>query len=157
MVLFRIGYTPQSGCEADAHPGLGIFWRERKAAVFQSEFGRTDGKLCIPIQPLQPLRRKEFFRFPVIDFGCAASVKQAGIKSCHWSNSRFAVGESFPKSLLRSEEHTSELQSHLNLVCRLLLEKKNEAIKLVSHRLDVCVFTVLHHHVVQLTRRLFGD
>src|SRR5260370_30757627 len=27
-------------------------------------------------------------------------------------------------ALLRSEEHTSELQSHLNLVCRLLLEKK---------------------------------
>src|SRR5260370_18195692 len=27
----------------------------------------------------------------------------------------------------RSEEHTSELQSHLNLVCRLLLEKKNNA------------------------------
>src|SRR3954467_14270038 len=26
----------------------------------------------------------------------------------------------------RSEEHTSELQSHDNLVCRLLLEKKNE-------------------------------
>src|SRR5260370_26927042 len=26
--------------------------------------------------------------------------------------------------ILRSEEHTSELQSHLNLVCRLLLEKK---------------------------------
>src|SRR5260370_25209502 len=28
----------------------------------------------------------------------------------------------------RSEEHTSELQSHLNLVCRLLLEKKNTPI-----------------------------
>src|SRR5690242_20767794 len=27
----------------------------------------------------------------------------------------------------RSEEHTSELQSHVNLVCRLLLEKKNES------------------------------
>src|SRR5260370_1020897 len=27
----------------------------------------------------------------------------------------------------RSEEHTSELQSHLNLVCRLLLEKKNNS------------------------------
>src|SRR5438477_9886424 len=26
----------------------------------------------------------------------------------------------------RSEEHTSELQSHVNLVCRLLLEKKNQ-------------------------------
>src|SRR5207237_9187678 len=30
---------------------------------------------------------------------------------------------------LRSEEHTSELQSHLNLVCRLLLEKK----KIITH------------------------
>src|SRR5260370_26422868 len=29
---------------------------------------------------------------------------------------------------LRSEEHTSELQSHLNLVCRLLLEKKKQQI-----------------------------
>src|SRR2546430_5607203 len=29
---------------------------------------------------------------------------------------------------LRSEEHTSELQSQSNLVCRLLLEKKNSAI-----------------------------
>src|SRR5260370_18789 len=28
---------------------------------------------------------------------------------------------------VRSEEHTSELQSHLNLVCRLLLEKKKES------------------------------
>src|SRR5260370_25271058 len=28
----------------------------------------------------------------------------------------------------RSEEHTSELQSHLNLVCRLLLEKKKKTI-----------------------------
>src|SRR5260370_12082457 len=31
-----------------------------------------------------------------------------------------------PSSIIRSEEHTSELQSHLNLVCRLLLEKKNK-------------------------------
>src|SRR5690242_21292757 len=29
----------------------------------------------------------------------------------------------------RSEEHTSELQSHVNLVCRLLLEKKKKKIK----------------------------
>src|SRR4029077_21298047 len=28
----------------------------------------------------------------------------------------------------RSEEHTSELQSHLNLVCRLLLEKKTKIV-----------------------------
>src|SRR5260370_15685955 len=34
------------------------------------------------------------------------------------------TGKSRDLDLPRSEEHTSELQSHLNLVCRLLLEKK---------------------------------
>src|SRR5690242_20949305 len=29
-------------------------------------------------------------------------------------------------AVTRSEEHTSELQSHVNLVCRLLLEKKKK-------------------------------
>src|SRR5207237_10237237 len=34
---------------------------------------------------------------------------------------------------IRSEEHTSELQSHLNLVCRLLLEKKKKRAHRVRH------------------------
>src|SRR5260370_3426641 len=38
----------------------------------------------------------------------------------------------------RSEEHTSELQSHLNLVCRLLLEKKKHTSALQSHLNLVC-------------------
>src|SRR2546422_4033889 len=33
-----------------------------------------------------------------------------------------------PDHLQRSEEHTSELQSRLQLVCRLLLEKKNATV-----------------------------
>src|SRR5690242_21088941 len=33
------------------------------------------------------------------------------------------------KLRVRSEEHTSELQSHVNLVCRLLLEKKKKKSK----------------------------
>src|SRR5260370_28690263 len=36
------------------------------------------------------------------------------------------AGETAVAEPLRSEEHTSELQSHLNLVCRLLLEKKKK-------------------------------
>src|SRR5438132_10065971 len=41
------------------------------------------------------------------------------------------LGEAFPAEglrigYLRSEEHTSELQSHSDLVCRLLLEKKKK-------------------------------
>src|SRR5690242_21115233 len=39
----------------------------------------------------------------------------------------------------RSEEHTSELQSHVNLVCRLLLEKKNtpECLRIVTFNAPV--------------------
>src|SRR5256885_8017170 len=43
---------------------------------------------------------------------------------------------------LRSEEHTSELQSPCNLVCRLLLEKKKKinsiVLKYSSDRIEVC-------------------
>src|SRR5947207_9970949 len=39
----------------------------------------------------------------------------------------------FSEPLVRSEEHTSELQSHSDLVCRLLLEKKKT--KLSHHKL----------------------
>src|SRR5260370_15884474 len=42
----------------------------------------------------------------------------------------------------RSEEHTSELQSHLNLVCRLLLEKKNNkstTYRVQSHTCTTCI------------------
>src|SRR5260370_42414859 len=44
----------------------------------------------------------------------AASLSSGGITAPFLSKER------------RSEEHTSELQSHLNLVCRLLLEKKKK-------------------------------
>src|SRR5260370_11061864 len=40
----------------------------------------------------------------------------------------------------RSEEHTSELQSHLNLVCRLLLEKKTE-MKTITSIIMITVFS----------------
>ena len=42
------------------------------------------------------------------------------------------IDASAPKFFGRSEEHTSELQSHVNLVCRLLLEKK---ISSLAHKL----------------------
>src|SRR5207237_8562831 len=56
--------------------------------------------------------RRAGHRGPAVAVGGAARAQAAG-----------------PHRLLhhpRSEEHTSELQSHLNLVCRLLLEKKKK-------------------------------
>src|SRR2546429_6079386 len=46
-------------------------------------------------------------------------------KSLVWPTCLRALPKVVPQtSFLRSEEHTSELQSRLHLVCRLLLEKK---------------------------------
>src|SRR5690242_21499133 len=51
----------------------------------------------------------------------------SGVPSCRPSNKwRFSCRRAFLPARRRSEEHTSELQSHVNLVCRLLLEKKNK-------------------------------
>src|SRR5438034_3319137 len=46
---------------------------------------------------------------------------------------RLGRGDREPRRQLRSEEHTSELQSHSDLVCRLLLEKKKKKIKRTRH------------------------
>src|SRR2546426_3383388 len=59
---------------------------------------------------------------PVTALGLSPRCTQALMISSAWigcSSSYFACSSS------RSEEHTSELQSPCNLVCRLLLEKNN--------------------------------
>src|SRR2546430_7029390 len=62
-----------------------------------------------------------------------------------------AFRSTLPFSVSRSEEHTSELQSQSNLVCRLLLEKKNAVLRhieiLVNERdaVDVRMAREPHH------------
>src|SRR2546430_11545955 len=48
------------------------------------------------------------------------------LSSAHASGPRCGGARTDGRNLRRSEEHTSELQSQSNLVCRLLLEKKKE-------------------------------
>src|SRR2546430_3551583 len=50
-----------------------------------------------------------------------------------------------PRVTARSEEHTSELQSQSNLVCRLLLEKKKKPGN-DYHRSDIVPTTLKHLH-----------
>src|SRR5256885_13241597 len=61
-----------------------------------------------------------------------------------------------PPKAQRSEEHTSELQSPCNLVCRLLLEKKKKKqnkqhVDCISHVTDVdiahCYIEIVRRHV----------
>src|SRR5690242_21200047 len=62
----------------------------------------------------------------------AAHARRA-LAVCTWAVDPYRVEQSARGARLRcgvdvgrSEEHTSELQSHVNLVCRLLLEKKKQ-------------------------------
>src|SRR5690606_39911979 len=55
------------------------------------------------------------------------AVPVPGRRSAHsWQQRADYRGQPYGEALFRSEEHTSELQSRENLVCRLLLEKKKE-------------------------------
>src|SRR5688572_32414763 len=58
---------------------------------------------------------------------------------------RLMAGSSARPTSIRSEEHTSELQSQSNLVCRLLLEKKKKKQKPKQHS--------KHQHLPLFTER----
>src|SRR2546422_3240970 len=53
-----------------------------------------------------------------------AALADGAVGARHWPRRLGEVGRAPGGDHARSEEHTSELQSRLHLVCRLLLEKK---------------------------------
>src|SRR5437867_8133463 len=73
---------------------------------------------CSPLFPYTTLFRS----------ACAAAgfALRPSDKTCRASTAR---GGPCTTRFIRSEEHTSELQSPYDLVCRLLLEKKNNVIR----------------------------
>src|SRR5699024_11723952 len=66
-------------------------------------------------------------RVPSSNHSCNIRFSSSGSSSINLSHSskRFSSSSS-KKPIFRSEEHTSELQSRFDLVCRLLLEKKKK-------------------------------
>src|SRR5882762_10688018 len=84
-----------------------------------------------PYQTLPPLECHIAPPFAIINAGpkCAGADLDAIARACCQTNGNQQALKDRLELLCRSEEHTSELQSHLNLVCRLLLEKKKKKIK----------------------------
>src|SRR2546426_7330327 len=72
-----------------------------------------------------------------MDFFCAILGSQANDDGAMFEFHRVEVIDCFQ----RSEEHTSELQSPCNLVCRLLLEKKKNLSYLCPHQKNVCAIS----------------
>src|SRR5260370_27809201 len=93
--------------------------------------------VTVSLAPSMPLGRPGRV-LPVLAAAAAALVE---------SNVKMATAFGIAAYVMveRSEEHTSELQSHLNLVCRLLLEKKkekrtNSMINILSYRtVNICI------------------
>src|SRR5690242_21386509 len=72
---------------------------------------------------------------PILRIGQAVAVLEAqhrrlGERTIEHLELALALAHMVDRNIARSEEHTSELQSHVNLVCRLLLEKKKNKAKM---------------------------
>src|SRR5690242_21299810 len=78
-----------------------------------------------PLFPYTTLFRSRSTDAPRVRGPACADRRGLLIEHGAWTSARGRgrAGSGDPRP--RSEEHTSELQSHVNLVCRLLLEKKN--------------------------------
>src|SRR5690606_40766595 len=89
----------------------GIYW------AGLAQIGLVVGSLAIPA---------------VLKWKAALRAVPTLIRQMFWTYAAYILVINLSFGLLRSEEHTSELQSRENLVCRLLLEKKklNTTIKL---------------------------
>src|SRR5688572_31364546 len=83
--------------------------------LFRSLVGALALALAIPV--VRPLvlsfGSPELFMIAIVGLAFIASLSARGVRG-------------MMRGFLRSEEHTSELQSQSNLVCRLLLEKKKK-------------------------------
>src|SRR5687768_18236428 len=69
-----------------------------------------------------------FFNIPLIldRLGIGPELNDVAELGCGYGTFTIPIAKRISGSVYRSEEHTSELQSRLHLVCRLLLEKKKK-------------------------------
>src|SRR5262249_61481107 len=74
---------------------------------------------------IRPPPRSPLFPYTTLFRSDDRAARAAGLPQRRPRVSRSAAGERLTR---RSEEHTSELQSLTNLVCRLLLEKKKKGV-----------------------------
>src|SRR2546427_7698079 len=99
-------------------------WLTRLSASYAATFGAWPlatgsrvGSATAPLPPLAPVA--------VLSQPSDARTPASATASTAGTRGRSETGTSMAK--VRSEEHTSELQSQSNLVCRLLLEKKKKS------------------------------
>src|SRR5574337_1661216 len=100
------------------HPALKAF--VNNIMIHQVQFDSTQTPISFHVPPL-PEHCLFFYVRDKSDAENMSTKKKETLSSCIVLGPQVNRHSIFPG---RSEEHTSELQSPLNLVCRLLLEKK---------------------------------
>src|SRR5690242_21919759 len=96
------------------------------SAIFSYGYGARRDLHSFPTRRSSDLAARSISSRPV--------TRRQAMRATSWISSsydrpaaRAALGkQELARGSGRSEEHTSELQSHVNLVCRLLLEKKKK-------------------------------
>src|SRR5260370_11535628 len=96
-----------------------LFFRYASAFWATKRGSRENGSLVMGSTMLQMSDRVASFMN-----GSITAVEGSG--TTNMSLASIGIQPRIDEPSKRSEEHTSELQSHLNLVCRLLLEKKKK-------------------------------
>src|SRR5437667_6389583 len=102
-VLFVHGTTGNEFYTLSLHDALPIWWCSPTS--------------CSPTSPARFARAPSTSRSVIPIFSTVRPMACASLK------------KSGSPNVMRSEEHTSELQSHHDLVCRLLLEKKKKILQ----------------------------
>src|SRR5690606_41542113 len=100
-----------------------LFW------IVSGAPGRSRSAPCVFCFP-RPAAPGDLPPFPTrrsSDLYGTESCLELDLKTERFSSQAPGLADSPFAEAIRSEEHTSELQSRENLVCRLLLEKKKEA------------------------------
>src|SRR5690554_7363892 len=98
--------------------------------IFETEKAKNSGDLSNQFNPFM-IDANNNRLIDVVSKGIYVFDAKTGKKISYTTTKDLGVGtvkfsEFHPNGLLRSEEHTSELQSRPHLVCRLLLEKKKK-------------------------------
>src|SRR5260221_9634469 len=121
-----------SGVMAASLHGLGIDMGRQKHQQARGRAGNGAPVQC-RLHPVRPLRQRPGHAEACRD--CAHLAHGVEDRKSTRLNSSHTV-ISYAVFCLKKEEHTSELQSHSDLVCRLLLEKKK---KRSAHSVTMCL------------------
>src|SRR5438477_9208615 len=98
---------------------------------------------CFFFLMIRPPPRSTLFPYTTL-------FRSGPIVVCPWHGWRWDVTTGAnANNPARSEEHTSELQSHVNLVCRLLLEKKKQR-PMLSNLFPDQAFPLAYHDLTRL-------